>query len=55
VSQVIDILVNRGYLSRSPDPDDRRRISLELTERGRQAIEAILRGVSVRARRRRAL
>jgi DNA-binding MarR family transcriptional regulator/catechol 2,3-dioxygenase-like lactoylglutathione lyase family enzyme len=44
VSQVIDILVNRGYLERSPDPDDRRRIALELTERGRQAVEAVVRG-----------
>jgi len=45
VSQVIDILVHRGYLGRSPDPDDRRRITLELTERGQQAVDAVLRGV----------
>ena len=45
VSQVIDTLVNRGYLIRSPDPGDRRRISLELTGRGEQAVEAVQRGV----------
>jgi DNA-binding MarR family transcriptional regulator len=45
VSQVIDTLVNRGYLTRSPDPDDRRRITLELTERGQQVVDAIVRGV----------
>jgi DNA-binding MarR family transcriptional regulator len=46
VSQVIDTLVNRGYLNRSPDPDDRRRISLELTERGKEVVGAVLRGVA---------
>jgi len=45
VSQVIDTLVNRGCLTRSPDPDDRRRISLELTERGQQVVDAVSRGV----------
>jgi DNA-binding MarR family transcriptional regulator/catechol 2,3-dioxygenase-like lactoylglutathione lyase family enzyme len=45
VSQGIDTLVNRGYLDRSPDPDDRRRIVLELTERGHQVVEAAVRGV----------
>ncbi|MGA2527962.1 MAG: MarR family transcriptional regulator [Acidimicrobiales bacterium] len=44
VSQLIDTLVNRGYLRRSLDADDRRRISLELTERGRQVLEAAKRG-----------
>ena len=46
VSQVIDILVNRGYLERGPDPDDRRRIALELTERGQDVAAAVLRGVN---------
>ena len=45
VSQVIDILVSRGYLERSPDPDDRRRIDLELTGRGREVVDAVVRGV----------
>ncbi len=42
VSQVIEALVNRGYLIRSPDPSDRRRISLELTGRGQQVVDAVL-------------
>jgi DNA-binding MarR family transcriptional regulator len=45
VSQLLDTLVNRGYLERSTDPDDRRRIALELTERGEQVAAAVLRGV----------
>lgn len=45
VSQVIDALVNRGYLTRNPDPSDRRRISLELTGRGQEVVDAVLRGV----------
>ncbi len=45
VSQVIDVLVNRGYLTRNPDPGDRRRISLELTGRGHEAVDAALHGV----------
>jgi DNA-binding MarR family transcriptional regulator len=45
VSQAIDILVTRGYLDRGPDADDRRRITLTLTARGYQAIEAVVEGV----------
>lgn len=45
VSQLIDTLVGRGYLERSTDPQDRRRISLELTERGQQVVDAATRGV----------
>jgi len=45
VSQVIDVLVSRGYLTRSPDPGDRRRISLELTGRGQEVVDAALHGV----------
>ena len=45
VSQVIEALVNRGYLTRSPDPSDRRRISLELTGRGQQVVDAVLAAV----------
>lgn len=47
-SQLIDTLVMRGYLERSADPEDRRRISVTLTERGlaaaaetREAIGAV--------------
>jgi DNA-binding MarR family transcriptional regulator len=45
VSQVTDILASRGYVERSPDPADRRRVTLELTELGRQVVEAVARGV----------
>jgi DNA-binding MarR family transcriptional regulator len=51
VSQVIDLLVNRGYLEREPDPDDRRRVRLELTDRGEDAVAAVLRGVEAVDRR----
>ena len=34
VSQLLDTLVLRGYVQRSADPLDRRRIKLTLTERG---------------------
>ena len=34
VGQLIDTLVLRGYLKREADAEDRRRISLKLTERG---------------------
>jgi DNA-binding MarR family transcriptional regulator len=40
-SQLIDILVVRGYLSREVNPADRRRLNIELTERGRAAAGAI--------------
>ena len=39
VSQLIDVLVSRDYLTRSPDPGDRRRICLELTGRGQEVVE----------------
>jgi DNA-binding MarR family transcriptional regulator len=38
--QLVDTLVLRGYLDRAPDPDDRRRMTVSLTERGRMAAEA---------------
>jgi DNA-binding MarR family transcriptional regulator len=37
VSQAVDTLVVRGYLERSSDPSDRRRVNLCLTLRGRSA------------------
>lgn len=36
-SQLIDVLVLRGYLERVTDPDDRRKVNLKPTERGRAA------------------
>ena len=37
VSQLIDTMVMRGYLERSPDGEDRRRMLLHLTPRGQAA------------------
>lgn len=39
-SKLVDALVVRGYLDRSVDPDDRRRMKLALTERGVAAAKA---------------
>lgn len=36
-SQLVDTLVTRGYLQRTEDPDDRRKLTITLTERGRDA------------------
>jgi DNA-binding MarR family transcriptional regulator len=50
-SQLVDTLVLRGYLERREDPDDRRRMTLEATERGRAAAVAVRAGIkSVDAR-----
>jgi DNA-binding MarR family transcriptional regulator len=43
--QLIDVLVLRGYLERRPDPEDRRRMTIVLTERGRAAAAAVRAGV----------
>jgi DNA-binding MarR family transcriptional regulator len=40
--QLVDTLVARGYLDRSIDPEDRRRLKVALTERGR-ALAAVSR------------
>jgi DNA-binding MarR family transcriptional regulator len=37
VSQLIDTMVTRGYLERTPDAEDRRRMQLTLTPRGEAA------------------
>lgn len=39
--QLVDTLVTRGYLDRSVDPDDRRRLTITLTERGADAATVI--------------
>jgi DNA-binding MarR family transcriptional regulator len=44
-SQLVDTLVTRGYLHRGPDPDDRRRMRIELTDRGRFAAAQVRRAV----------
>lgn len=45
VSQAVDVLVSRGFVARSEDSADRRRISLDLTDRGVQVVEAVIRAV----------
>jgi DNA-binding MarR family transcriptional regulator len=37
--QLVDALVARGYLERTVDPEDRRKLTVALTERGRAAAE----------------
>jgi DNA-binding MarR family transcriptional regulator len=44
-SQLLDALVLRGYLERSTDPADGRRMTIQLTERGRAAGTAVRDGV----------
>jgi len=44
-SQLIDVLVVRGYLERGVDPEDRRRVTIEVTDRGRVAAGAVAAGV----------
>lgn len=41
ISRIIDLLVTRGYCERAPDPTDRRRMTLVLTDRGRVAARQI--------------
>jgi len=36
VSRTVDDLVNKGYLDRKPNPDDRRYVDIELTEKGQK-------------------
>ena len=45
VSNAIEALVVKGYLERSTDPEDRRRIALEVTDRGQTAVGAVRRGI----------
>jgi DNA-binding MarR family transcriptional regulator len=44
-SQLIDTLVVRGYLERCADPEDRRRVMIEVTDRGRAAAAVVHAGV----------
>jgi DNA-binding MarR family transcriptional regulator len=38
-SKLVDTMVIRGYVERGVDPEDRRRLTLELTERGQEAAD----------------
>jgi len=40
-SQLVDTLVVRGYLERADDPEDRRKLVLTPTERGRAAARVV--------------
>ena len=42
VSKLVDTLVERGYVDRAAHAEDRRRVQLALTERGRRAAELII-------------
>ena len=44
-SQLVDTLVIRGYIERSVDPDDLRRVILTLTERGRAASDVVFHAI----------
>ena len=44
-SQLVDTLVVRGYLVREVTPEDRRRVTIELTDCGRAAAGAVRTGV----------
>src|ERR1700757_3592689 len=46
VSQLVDTMVMRGYLARTPDTEDRRRMVLTLTPRGEEAATAGWRAAS---------
>lgn len=39
VSRAIDMLVRAGLVDRQPDPDNRRRLQLRLTEAGQQRLD----------------
>lgn len=42
VSQIVDTLVNKGLVSRRPNPDDRRIVRLELTSAGGELFQHII-------------
>ena len=51
VSRSVDTLVRAGLVERSPDPDNRRRLAIRLTEAGRQEIvEGFRTGTALQAR-----
>lgn len=42
VTRMIDLLVKKGFLERSPYPEDRRRFGLELTAQGKKTQQALM-------------
>lgn len=45
VSLLLDTLVNRGYVERRPGATDRRRVDLELTDRGQEVVDTAARAI----------
>lgn len=43
ISQAVELLVNRGLVSRRQNPEDRRFVQLELTENGEELLSAVFR------------
>ncbi|MBR9922747.1 MAG: MarR family transcriptional regulator [Bacteroidetes bacterium] len=41
VTRIIDLLCEKGYIRRKPDPDDRRKALIELTNSGKERIQSI--------------
>ena len=51
VSRSVDALVRAGLIERSPDPDNRRRLAMKLSDAGRREIEGGLKtGTALEAR-----
>ena len=46
VGRLSDVLVERGYLGREADPEDRRRVILVLTDEGRSATDVARRAIA---------
>jgi DNA-binding MarR family transcriptional regulator len=46
LTSVLDRLEGRGHITRSPRPDDRRRVQVELTRSGREAAAAMRRAIA---------
>lgn len=41
VSRTVDDLVNKGYLDRTPNPNDRRYVDIQLTQKGQKTFQEI--------------
>jgi DNA-binding MarR family transcriptional regulator len=42
MTSLLDTLEGRGFITRSPDPDDRRKVLVTLTENGRHVVDEFL-------------
>ena len=47
MTATLDLLENRGWVVRRPNPDDRRSVLVEVTEEGRAAADRLLPGIRV--------